>query len=112
MNSITLIGTLTKDPEMKGEGDGRVCQMRIAESNADPDKPLFVTVAAFGRNAENCERYLAKGRHVAVSGRLRFREWSRLDGAKHSEHSIAADRVDFLPGGARVEREAPEPAPA
>jgi single-strand DNA-binding protein len=99
MNTVTLIGTLTKDPELRG-GERKVCAMRLAERNGRSESsPLFINVAAFGRQAETCERYLSKGRSVAVAGQLRAREWEGEDGRKRSEISIAADRVDFLPGG-------------
>jgi single-strand DNA-binding protein len=101
MNSVTLIGTLTKDPEMRGGGEAKVCAMRLAESNGRKDSSLFINVSAFGRQAETCKQYLAKGRQVAVTGQLRFREWETEEGGKRSEHSIVADRVDFLPGGRR-----------
>lgn len=101
MNSVTLIGTLTKDPEMRSGGETKVCAMRLAESNGRKDSSLFINVSAFGRQAETCKQYLSKGRQVAVTGQLRFREWETDEGGKRSEHSIAADRVDFLPGGKR-----------
>jgi single-strand DNA-binding protein len=104
MNTVTLIGTLTKDPELKnGNGETQVCRMRVAESNGRKGSPLFIDIAAFGRQAETCGRYLVKGRQVAVTGRLRFREWEG-DQGKRSEHSIAADRVDFL--GSKKDAEA------
>ena len=114
MNTVTLIGNLTKDPEMHGSGETKVCRLRLAESSGSKDAaPLYIDVAAFGRQAESCKRYLTKGRPVAVSGRLRFREWE-AEGGKRSAHSIAADRVQFLsaarngvPGGDSRE---PEPA--
>jgi single-strand DNA-binding protein len=99
MNTVTLIGNLTKDPEMRGNGETKVCRMRLADSNGAKDDPVYIDVAAFGRQAENCQRYLRKGRAVAVSGRLRFREWEAEGGGKRSAHSIAADRVDFLSSG-------------
>jgi single-strand DNA-binding protein len=100
MNTVTLIGTLTKDPEIRnGNGDSKVCSMRLAESNGRKDAQLFINVAAFGRQAETCDKYLSRGRQVAVTGQLRFREWEPEGGGKRSEHTIAADRVDFLPGG-------------
>lgn len=101
MNTVTLIGTLTKDPEMRSKGESKVCAMRLAESNGRKESPLFVNVSAFGRQAETCKKYLAKGRHVAVAGQLRLREWETDEGERRSEYSIAADRVDFLPGGKR-----------
>lgn len=110
MNSVTLIGNLTRDPEMKGDGESRVCRMRVAESNGSRDAtPLYIDVAAFGRQADSCQRYLRKGRSVAVSGRLRFREWEGEDGGRRSGYSIAADRVQFLAAAQeqRSEDEAP-----
>jgi single-strand DNA-binding protein len=101
MNTVTLIGTLTKDPETRNGGETKVCAMRLAESNGRKDSPLYINVAAFGRQAETCKEYLSKGRQVAVTGQLRFREWETDEGGKRSEHTIAADRVDFLPGGKR-----------
>jgi len=108
MNSVTIVGTLTKDPELRGSADKPVCQLRLADNSGPSDDPVYVNVAAFGRQADSCNSYLAKGRHVAVSGRLRFREWTAKDGAKRSELSIAADRVDFLPGGSGAQSPAPE----
>jgi single-strand DNA-binding protein len=99
MNTVTLIGTLTKDPELRGSAETPVCQLRLADNSGPKDEPVYINVAAFGRQAESCNTYLSKGRHVAVCGRLRFREWEGKDGVKRSEHSLAADRVDFLPGG-------------
>lgn len=97
MNSVTLIGNLTRDPEIKGSGESRVCRMRVAEWSGSRDAtPLYIDVAAFGRQAESCRRYLRKGRPIAVSGRLRFREWEGEDGGRRSGYSIAADRVQFL----------------
>jgi single-strand DNA-binding protein len=101
MNVVTLVGNLTADPETKGEGESRVCRLRLAVNGPERDGPLYITVAAFGRQAQNCARYLRKGREVAVSGRLRLREWEGGDGTRRSEHSIAAERVDFLAGGPR-----------
>jgi single-strand DNA-binding protein len=111
MNTVTLIGNLTKDPEMMGSGETKVCRLRLAESTGSKDaKPLYIDVAAFGRQAETCQRYLTKGRPVAVSGRLRFREWEAEGGAKRSAHSIAADRVQFLSSGRRDRAESGEEA--
>lgn len=117
MNTVTLIGTLTRNPEITDGGESRVCRMRVAERGGNRDAPLFVDVAAFGRQAEACARYLTKGRHVAIAGRLRFREWKAPDGSRRSAHSIRADRVDFLPGGPEGDpsavsaQQAPDPDP-
>ena len=99
MSMVMINGTLTRDPEMRNGGETKVCSMRLVELNGRKKSPVFVNVATFGRQAETCKKYLAKGRHVAVCSQLRFHEWESEEGEKRSEHSIAADRVDFLPGG-------------
>jgi single stranded DNA-binding protein len=96
MNSMTLIGNLTKDPERKGEEATPICRLRLAESRSHPDHPLYVNVSVFGPQASVCLERLRKGDQVAVVGRLRFREWKRVDLSARSEHWIAADRLDFL----------------
>ena len=113
MNSLTLVGALTKDPEPFGEEGHRVCRMRLAELHAHPDHPLYINASVFGDQAEVCLTRLRKGSRIAVVGRLRFREWKRVDLSRRSEHSIAADRVDFLSAPAARDRdEAPAPVAA
>ena len=112
MNIVGMTATLTRDPVLEHHGGTTVCEMRVAERNGGGD-PLFITVTAFGDEAEKCNTYLRKGRHVAITGRLRYREWEASGGGKRSEHSIAAGRVEFLPGGPRAEErgaEAGQPA--
>jgi single-strand DNA-binding protein len=96
MNSMTLVGVLTKDPRQVGGGERRGARMRLAEANAHPDHPLYIDASIFGAQAEACLEHLRTGSRVAVVGRLRFREWKRVDLSPRSEHWIAADRVDFL----------------
>jgi single-strand DNA-binding protein len=110
MNSFSLVGALTKDPVLKGEGETRVCRLRLAEMNGHPDHPLYINVSVFGAQAESCHEHLHKGRQVAVVGRLRFREWQRVDLTRRSEFWIAADRVDFL-GRPAAPVETAEPSP-
>lgn len=96
MNSVTLVGRLTKDPELKGSDAKKVCQLRLAENGGRKENVLYIDVAAFGRQGEVCAEHLSKGRLVAVGGRLRLSEWEAKDGSKRSRHSIVADRVEFL----------------
>jgi single-strand DNA-binding protein len=113
MNSLSLVGALTKDPDMKGSGESRVCRLRLVETHAHRDQPLYINVSVFGVQADRCHEHLQKGRQVAVVGRLRFREWQRVDLTKRSEYWIAADRVDFLARPAAVVPAIePTPAPA
>ncbi len=110
MNSVSLIGALTKDPELTGQGESPICRLRLVERHGHPEQPLYINVSVFGAQAESCKDYLVKGRLVAVSGRLRFREWERVDKSRRSEYSIAAERVDFLSRPAGAEAGEPEPA--
>lgn len=96
MNALTLVGALTEDPELKGTEDSRVCRLRLVEVNGHPEHPLYINVSVFGARGRACADHLAKGRQVAVVGRLCFREWRRVDTSRRSEHWILADRVDFL----------------
>jgi single-strand DNA-binding protein len=67
-----------------------------AETGQWVDKPNYFDVTVFGAQGENCAQYLAKGRPVAVEGRLNWREWEAQDGAKRQAVDIIADAVQFL----------------
>jgi single-strand DNA-binding protein len=99
MNTVMLIGTLTRDPELKEREKTKICDMRLVEAGGRREAPLYIDVSTFGRQAEVCSQYLSKGRQVAISGQLRFREWESDDGNKRSMHTIAAEHIDFLTGG-------------
>jgi single-strand DNA-binding protein len=60
------------------------------------DKPNYFSVDVFGPQGERCAQWLAKGRHVAIEGRLRWREWETQDGQKREAVSIVADNVQFI----------------
>jgi single-strand DNA-binding protein len=62
------------------------------------DKPNYFSVTVWGQQGENCAQYLAKGRPVAIDGRLDWREWETQDGAKREAVEIVADSVQFLGG--------------
>ena len=106
MNQIALIGALTKEPETVRGGDQPICRLRLVEANGHPDHPLYINACAYGAQAAACVEHLAKGRRVAVSGRLRYRQWQRVDRSRHSEYFLAADRVEFLDRPARPAAEA------
>lgn len=103
---VTLVGRLTRDPELRQTAGGMaVCQLGVAvnSSTKDPsgqwvDKPNFFDVVVYGVQGENCSRYLAKGREVAVDGRLDQRSWDAQDGTKRSKVEIIADSVMFIGG--------------
>src|SRR5262252_1720795 len=104
INRVILVGNLTRDPELRHTGGGTpVCSLRIAvngrrrdESGNWVDEPNYFSISVFGNQAENCAQYLAKGRPIAVDGRLRWREWQAQDGSKREAVEVVADSVQFL----------------
>ena len=104
INVVVITGNLTQDPELRHTGGGTpVCEMRVAvnsrrkEGQEWVDKPNYFNVVVFGAQGENCSTYLAKGRPVAVEGRLDWREWEAKDGSgKRQAVQIVANSVQFL----------------
>ena len=104
INRVVLTGNLTRDPELRSLPSGTaVCSLRIAcntrrkGANGEwEDKPNYFDVTVWGAQGENCARYLAKGRPVAIDGRLEWREWQAQDGSKRQSTEIVADSVQFL----------------
>ena len=104
INRVTITGNLTRDPELKSLPSGTpVCKLRVAvnsrrkdQSGEWVDKPNYFDVTVWGAQGENCATYLAKGRPVAVDGRLDWREWEAQDGGKRQAMEIIADTVQFL----------------
>ena len=109
MNSVFLVGRLGADPEMRRTTAGKaVCNLRVATDKASKDgtkqEPDWHRVVVWDRQAETCERYLEKGRMVAVAGRLQHRSWEADNGEKKYVTEVVAHRVQFF-GGARREED-------
>jgi single-strand DNA-binding protein len=107
INRVVLTGNLTRDPELRSLSSGMsVCSLRVAcntrrKNNSTgewEDKPNFFDVTVWGAQGENCARFLAKGRPVAIDGRLEWREWETPEGHKRQAIDIIADAVQFLGG--------------
>ena len=105
MNSVFLIGRLTRDPEVRYTA---ATQMAVATFTVAIDRPTrpdaekqtdFPRVTVFGKQAENCEKYLAKGRLVAIEGRLQTGSYQNKDGATVYTTDVIANRVQFLESG-------------
>lgn len=110
MNVVLMIGRLTHDPELK-QGQNSMCSFRMAvdreyKREGQPDADFF-RVVTFGKTAENVARYCAKGKQVAVRGRLQTGSYTAQDGTKRYTTDIMADRVKFLQGATQKE-EAPQ----
>jgi single-strand DNA-binding protein len=106
INRVVLTGNLTRDPELRTTQSGTpVCTLRIAANTRRKtsggewaDKPNYFSVTVWGAQGENCTRFLAKGRPVAIDGRLEWREWETPEGHKRQAVDIIADAVQFLGG--------------
>lgn len=106
MNNVVLIGRLTKDPETKYTTGQN--QMAVTNFTLAIDRPVrqgqekqtdFIRITVFGRMAENCDRYLAKGRQAAVLGRIQTGSYTNKDGQTVYTTDVVANSVEFLGGG-------------
>lgn len=110
VNKVILVGNLGADPELKYTPSNRaLCNLRIATTEVYKDKggqrqekTEWHRVTVWGDTAENCSKYLAKGRSVYIEGRLQTRSYDK-DGQKHYATDVVADRVVFLGGGGGAE---------
>jgi single-strand DNA-binding protein len=116
------MGNLTKDPELRYTSSGspvanlRMAINRIYKTLAGEKKEdvCYISVVVWGKQAENCGKYLAKGSSILVEGRLQSRNWEAPDGQKRSTIEAVALSVQFLgkPKAAGQAGSAEEPAPA
>ena len=102
MNKVFIVGNLARDPELRTTTSGiSVCTMSVAVNRrftpAGGEKQAdFFSVIAWRALGENCAKYLAKGRKVAVSGALQTRQYDDKQGQKRYITEIVADDVEFL----------------
>jgi single-strand DNA-binding protein len=106
INRVTLVGRLTRDPELRSLPSGRsVSSLRVAcnssrmESDGErSERAHYFDVSVFGATAESVARYLTKGSRIGIDGRLEWREWEAQDGTKRQAVEVVADTVQFLGG--------------
>ena len=104
MNRLFLIGNLTRDPESHDTNNGKtVCNFTIAvnrrqkSQNSDHPEADFFRVAAWGALGESCQKYLSKGRKVAVTGAVSVNTYTTQDGTTRAQMEIKfAEDVEFL----------------
>ena len=101
MNRVELVGRLTRDPELRHTTSGTaVCQITVAigrraAQGRDPETD-FINVVVWDKQAENVAKYLAKGRQVAVEGRIQTRSYDNNEGKKTYVTEVVANSVEFL----------------
>ncbi len=103
MNNVVLIGRLTKDPELRyiPESQNAVATFTLAVDRpfAKEKQADFIRITVFGKQAENCERFLTKGRMAGIQGRLQTGSYKNKEGATVYTTDVVADRVEFLEWG-------------
>lgn len=130
VNKVILVGNLGADPETRTTNSGlTITSLRIATTERRKDRDgnwgehtEWHRVSTFGKTAENCARFLQKGRQVYIEGKLRTRKWQDKEGRDRWSTEVVADVVQFLgskgsgadrsQGGSGYSKRAPASAPA
>ena len=116
MNSVQLIGRLTRDPEIRyTDGGASIARFGLAvdrrfkqENGADAD---FINIVSFGKTAEFIEKYFHKGMKIALNGRIQTGNYTDKDGKKVYTTDIVAENVEFCESkGTSANNDAPAPA--
>ena len=102
LNTITIMGRLTRDPELRRLDNGKAvvnvsiaCERDFAPKNGGERETDFIDIVIFGSTAEFFSKYFAKGSMAIVSGRLQIRTWTDKDGNKRRNAEVIADSVYF-----------------
>lgn len=105
INACTFVGNLTRDPELKALPTGtQVCEFSIAvnervkQNNEWTDYANYLDIVVYGGQAENCAKFLSKGRQVAVAGRAKQQRWQNPQGENRSRVVFIATEVQFVGG--------------
>ena len=97
MNKFIGLGNLTKDPELKEIKSGKsVCTFSIAINNKVNNSVTYIDVETWNKSAQNCSRFLSKGRKVLIEGRLQLNTWQSQSGESRTKLFCIADLVTFL----------------
>lgn len=113
LNSVVLTGRLTRDPELRylPNGGTAVCNFSLAvDKDISKEKKQemesqgkytadFVNIVVWGKQGENCANYLAKGRLVAIQGRIQTGSYNAKDGSKRYTFEVVAEKTEFLEWG-------------
>ena len=101
-NKVMLMGNLTRDPELRflANGDavvnfGLAVNRKVKKGDVWEDDVCFVEITAWRKQAENCDKYLSRGRPVFIEGYLKFSTWES-DGKKRNKLEVVANLVQFL----------------
>ena len=98
MNNVTLMGRLTRDPELKYSQAGKAyCRFSLAvQRDFNKEEADFINCLAFGKTAETIAEWLGKGRRIALQGRIQTGNYENKNGDKVSTFEVVADRFEFV----------------
>ena len=103
MNSAMLIGRICNELQLRYASDSQtaICKFTLAidDGYGEKKKTNFIPVIVFGKQAESCEKFLAKGRMVAVEGKIQTGSYEKQDGTKVYTTDVIANRVEFIDFG-------------
>lgn len=101
MNAVQIIGRTTKDVEVRYNGDMAIGKFTVAidDGYGEKKRTNFIPVTVFGKTAESCEKFLAKGRLVAVQGKIQTGSYTNKNGDKVYTTDVIGDKVQFLEWG-------------
>ena len=105
-NKVLLMGNLTRDPQLSyTPSQTPVVDFGLAtnrrwkgQDGSQREETCFVDCRAFGRTAENINKFFSKGRPIFLEGRLTYDSWTAQDGTKKSRLRVTVDNFQFLPG--------------
>lgn len=112
MNNLTIIGNLTRDPDTRTTQTGKnVCSFTMAVNRRGRDGETdYFRVSAWDKLADNCQRYLAKGRKAAVTGPVSVSAYDGKDGKAHANLEVTARDVEFLTPKGEAQASSARPA--
>ncbi|MHC4265604.1 MAG: single-stranded DNA-binding protein [Planctomycetota bacterium] len=118
-NKVLLMGNLTRDPQLTYlPSQTAVVEFGLAsnrrwksQEGQQREETCFIDCRAFGRMAENINKYLTKGRPVFIEGRLTFDSWTAQDGSKRSKHRVTVENFQFLSSAGAGQSERDEGRP-
>lgn len=110
MQKLIIVGNLTRDPEGRTTREGKqVCSFTVAVSRRnDREQSDFFRVSAWGKLADICNRYLAKGKKVCVTGQVSASVYAPQNGEAKANLDVFAEEVEFLSPAGEPRQTAPE----
>jgi single-strand DNA-binding protein len=112
VNKVILVGRLGQDPELKIAGNQPVARFSIATSEnwigkdgQKQERTEWHRIVVWGKQGENCAKFLTKGRQVYIEGKLQTRSWEDQQGQKKYQTEVVATTVQFLGNGNSTERD-------